>query len=126
MRAFQRASEAHGDPVAALRALRDHPDAFADPALASTQGYVAVDPERWIGQPLVGSGQCVALVQQTTGAPLTAQWRRVPRLPIQGHGTDQDNLHTARCEILPIRRVIGCTKCLLPMKIMPGPLRNQT
>jgi hypothetical protein len=76
VRAFQRASEVHGDPIAALRALRDHPDAFADPAPASTQGYVAVDPERWIGQPSVGSGQCVALVQQATGAPLTAQWRR--------------------------------------------------
>ena len=74
VRAFQRASEIHGDPVAALRALKENPDAFADPA--STQGYVAADPERWIGQPSVGSGQCVALVQQATGAPLAAQWRR--------------------------------------------------
>ena len=69
VRAFQRASEVHGDPIAALRALRDHPDEFADPAPASTQGYVAVDPERWIGQPSVGSGQYLALVQQATGAP---------------------------------------------------------
>jgi hypothetical protein len=76
VRAFQRASAVHGDAVAALRALRDRPDAFADPAPASMQGYVAADPERWIGQPSVGSGQCVALVQQATGAPLTAPWRR--------------------------------------------------
>ncbi|MEO9188575.1 MAG: hypothetical protein ABI224_01025 [Acetobacteraceae bacterium] len=33
LRAFQRANALHGDPVAALRALRDAPDAFADDAL---------------------------------------------------------------------------------------------
>ncbi|HJS88205.1 MAG TPA: BPSL0067 family protein [Acetobacteraceae bacterium] len=76
VRAFQRASEVHGDPVTALRALKENPDAFADPAPASTHGYVATDPERWIGHSSVGSGQCVALVQRATGAPLTAQWRR--------------------------------------------------
>jgi len=75
VRAFQRASEVHGDSVAALRALKENPNAFADPSPASTHGYVAADPERWIGQDSVGSGQCVALVQQATGAPLTAQWR---------------------------------------------------
>lgn len=38
--------------------------------------YVAGDPERWAGGPQVGSGECVALVQQATGAPLTSEWRR--------------------------------------------------
>ncbi len=46
VRAFQRASEVHGDPVSALRALRDRPDAFANSAPVSTQGSVATDPER--------------------------------------------------------------------------------
>jgi hypothetical protein len=37
---------------------------------------VAEDPEQWIGQASVGSGQCVPLVQKATGAPLTKEWRR--------------------------------------------------
>ena len=37
VRAFQRASEVHGDSVAALRALKENPNAFADPSPASTQ-----------------------------------------------------------------------------------------
>ncbi len=44
----------------------------------SQQGtpYVARDPGGLAGGPQVGSGECVALVQQATGAPLTSDWRR--------------------------------------------------
>jgi len=35
--------------------------------------YIATAPETYQGQ-VVGSGQCVAYVQQASGAPLTAQW----------------------------------------------------
>ena len=37
--------------------------------------YVADNPRQWIGRPSAGTGECVALVQQATGAPLTADWR---------------------------------------------------
>lgn len=52
----------------------------ASPGRSSTAaprgGYVADNPERWAGQPSVGTGECVALVQQATGAPHSTQWRR--------------------------------------------------
>ena len=35
--------------------------------------YIATAPESYQGQ-VVGSGQCVAFVQQASGAPLTANW----------------------------------------------------
>ena len=35
--------------------------------------YIATAPDSYQGQ-VVGSGQCVAYVQQASGAPLTAQW----------------------------------------------------
>lgn len=81
VRAFQRAYTAHGDASRALRALRDTPDAFADAATPPTtqardRAYVAADPERWEGKPSVGSGECVPLVQQATGAPHTSKWHR--------------------------------------------------
>ena len=37
--------------------------------------YVANNPRHWEGHS-VGSGQCVAYVQETAGAPLTSAWRR--------------------------------------------------
>lgn len=38
--------------------------------------YVGTDPRQWIGQNSVGTGECVPLVQQATGAPRSTQWRR--------------------------------------------------
>jgi hypothetical protein len=38
-----------------------------------TMAYIATAPETYQGQ-VVGSGQCVAFVQQASGAPLTANW----------------------------------------------------
>jgi hypothetical protein len=37
--------------------------------------YIASDPSNYQGQ-AVGSGQCVAFVQQAAGAPLTSSWKR--------------------------------------------------
>jgi hypothetical protein len=37
--------------------------------------WIATDPERYDGQ-IVGSGQCVAYVEQACGAPHTSQWKR--------------------------------------------------
>ena len=37
--------------------------------------YVANNPRHWQGHS-VGSGQCVAYVQEATGAPHTSAWRR--------------------------------------------------
>jgi hypothetical protein len=88
LRAFQRANALHGDPVAALRALRDTPDAFGEepPALhpatsnplRAAVAYVASDSERWLGTAPVGSGECVSLLRQATGAPHTLTWHRGP------------------------------------------------
>lgn len=47
--------------------------------------YIASDPRQWIGQPPVGSGECVPLVQRATGAPSTTEWRRGE--PVQGNPT---------------------------------------
>ena len=41
-------------------------------------GHVAADPRRWIGGPSVGTGECVPLVQQATGAPSSRLWRPGP------------------------------------------------
>jgi hypothetical protein len=37
--------------------------------------YLALDPARFAGQ-VVGSGQCVAFVQVSSGAPRTAEWKQ--------------------------------------------------
>ena len=53
------------------------PNTATDTGPASSPGrYVADNPRQWIGQPSVGSGECVALVQAATGAPRSAEWRR--------------------------------------------------
>lgn len=45
------------------------------PAAAIPPGrYVGDNPEQWIGRPSVSTGECVALVQAVTGAPLTRDW----------------------------------------------------
>jgi hypothetical protein len=44
--------------------------------LAATGPYRAADPESWDGKPLVGGGQCVALVQIAADAPLTKFWKQ--------------------------------------------------
>jgi hypothetical protein len=55
-----------------------------DSAAAAAPGrYVADDPQRWIGQNSVGTGECVPLVQAATGAPLTRDWRL--NVPVQGN-----------------------------------------
>jgi hypothetical protein len=44
-------------------------------AAEPTKGpYIASDPQRYVGGPSNGSGYCVPLVQQATGAPLTRYW----------------------------------------------------
>jgi len=43
--------------------------------------FVASEFERYLGKPH-GTGHCVALVREATGAPITTQWRRGP--PVQG------------------------------------------
>jgi hypothetical protein len=45
--------------------------------------YVSDNPEQWIGQPSVGTGECVPLVQQATGAPRSSEWR--PGVSVQGN-----------------------------------------
>jgi hypothetical protein len=37
--------------------------------------YVADNPRQWIGRNSVGTGECVPLVQQATGAPRSTEWR---------------------------------------------------
>jgi len=41
---------------------------------AAPGGYIASNPEQWAGRPPVGTGECVPLVQQATGAPRSTQW----------------------------------------------------
>jgi hypothetical protein len=55
-----------------------HPTAAAVPGR-----YVADNPRHWIGQPSVGTGECVPLVQAATGAPLSTEWR--PGVQVQGN-----------------------------------------
>ena len=38
--------------------------------------YVADNPDQWDGKPSVGSGECVALVEKATGAPLARSWSK--------------------------------------------------
>jgi hypothetical protein len=46
-------------------------------AAATVPGrYVADNPQRWIGQNSVGTGECVPLVQAATGAPRSTEWQR--------------------------------------------------
>jgi hypothetical protein len=45
-------------------------------AAAAAGRYVAGNPRQWIGQPSVGTGECVALVRAATGAPQAEDWRR--------------------------------------------------
>ena len=45
-------------------------------ATSSSSAYVAENPEQWLGRPSVGTGECVPLVQQATGAPHTSAWRQ--------------------------------------------------
>lgn len=57
----------------------------ADPACTlaaeSYEFYYASDLSTWEKKTaLVGSGQCVALVQAAAGAPLTSLWRKGPRV----------------------------------------------
>lgn len=40
--------------------------------------FVDDNPRRWLGGPSVGSGHCVPLVQASTGAPATSEWRQGP------------------------------------------------
>jgi hypothetical protein len=52
-------------------------------ALSTPGAYVADTPRRWIGQPSAGSGECVDLVRQATGAPRSTEWR--PSILVQGN-----------------------------------------
>ncbi|WP_428488541.1 BPSL0067 family protein, partial [Rhodopila sp.] len=50
---------------------------------AASGRYVAGDPQRWVGQPSVGTGECVPLVRAATGAPQATNWQR--GLQVQGN-----------------------------------------
>ena len=43
-------------------------------ATAPPPPYIATDPTTFVGRDQVGTGECVALVQRATGAPLTSSW----------------------------------------------------
>ncbi len=59
-------------------------DASPAGASAAVRGrYVADNPQQWIGQRSVGTGECVALVQAATGAPRSTEWR--PGAQVQGN-----------------------------------------
>ena len=74
------ATRAAGDASTTGRlvlAQATHPNTATDAGPASSPGrYVADNPRQWIGQPSVGNGECVPLVQAATGAPRSAEWRR--------------------------------------------------
>ncbi len=60
------------------------PSLVGDPAAAAAPGrYVGDNPRQWAGQPSVGSGECVPLVQAATGALRATEWR--PGVPVQGN-----------------------------------------
>lgn len=52
-------------------------------AAASQSNYISKHPEQWAGRASVGTGECVPLVQQATGAPRSIQWR--PGEQVQGN-----------------------------------------
>ena len=55
-----------------------------NPAAATVPGrYIADNPRQWIGQPSVGTGECVPLVQAATGAPRSTTWQ--PGIEVQGN-----------------------------------------
>ncbi len=45
--------------------------------------YATDNPRRWIGEHPIGTGECVSLVQQATGAPRAMEWR--PGILVQGN-----------------------------------------
>jgi hypothetical protein len=45
--------------------------------------FIARNPERYLGK-VVGTGHCINYVRETTGAPITTQWRRGD--PVRGSG----------------------------------------
>ena len=56
---------------------RQAEDPTAPAALgAGPHPYVARNPRQWIGHEQVGNGECVALVEKATGAPLDKSWRK--------------------------------------------------
>ena len=42
--------------------------------------YVAAHPQAYVGGASVRDGECVSLVKEATGAPLTARWKRGARV----------------------------------------------
>ena len=54
--------------------LIETPDTASE--LPAAGPYRAIDPESLIGKPLMGTGQCVALVQIAANAPLTKFWKQ--------------------------------------------------
>lgn len=75
-----------GDRVYAQLASNTATDANsgdANAGAASQGNYVAKNPEQWVGRPSVGTGECVPLVQQATGAPRSTQWQ--PGEQVQGN-----------------------------------------
>ncbi len=74
-----------GDTVHAQVATSTATDASAGGTIASAaiqNAYVATNPDQWAGRSSVGTGECVPLVQQATGAPRSTQWR--PGEQVQG------------------------------------------
>jgi len=74
-----------GDAVYAQVATNTATDASAGgtvASIASQAAYIATNSDHWAGQSSVGTGKCVPLVQQATGAPHSTQWR--PGEQVQG------------------------------------------
>jgi hypothetical protein len=69
-------------PVVLAQAATSNTATDASPGAAPGR-YVADNPEKWAGRPSVGTGECVPLVQQATGAPRSTQWR--PGVQVQGN-----------------------------------------
>lgn len=67
-------------PIAVAQATPPNADPDAKPAgkiPSVTPGrYVADNPRQWVGQPSVGTGECVPLVRAATGAPQAQAWHR--------------------------------------------------
>ena len=76
--------------------------------------YVGSNPRQWIGQPPVGSGECVPLVQRATGAPRTSEWRRRT-------GTGQFTIQIASASGIECPRSSG-GKHLTEIDVYDGPI----
>lgn len=76
-------------PIMVAQATMPNTGSDARPAgnpTTTTPGrYVTDNPQQWVGQPSVGTGECVPLVRAATGAPQARDWQRDAQ--VQGNTT---------------------------------------